>query len=430
MRAAKNLVNSASGGILALAVATALFAQGQRGYHVVYNFGAPVAPTPLTGTGNALYGATQTGGSQGLGSVYALTLPATHGEPWTYTTLYDFGSNPSDGAYPYAVSVGGFSNGLPVLYGTTQSGGKYNKGTVFSLIPPQTPGGTWTEQVLHNFHGADGWGPLAPLAVALRNGEPPVLYGTTGQGGASYGVSSPFGAGAIFSLTPPATQGGTWTESVLYSFVIGGTAGQVPNNVILTSGPDGAPVLFGFAVIGGTFGGGVVFSLAEENGTWTYNDIYNLPQSGVISSPTSLTLASDGVLYGTALPGTGGENAGIVYSLTPPISPGGSWTENTVYSFGSAVDDGVAPQSVVMAGDGNLYGVTSDGGRDGFGTVYSLTPPTSPGAMWTEDILYNFASVGLPDGPTSLVIGPHGTLYGTTSYIGGDTVSAVFALEP
>ena len=118
MRAAKHLIDRTAAGILGLALATALLAQGQRGYNQIYNFGAAVAPTSLTGTGNTLYGAAQSGGSQGVGFVYALTLPETHGGPWTYTTLYNFGSTPSDGTSPYAVSIGGYSNGLPVLYGS------------------------------------------------------------------------------------------------------------------------------------------------------------------------------------------------------------------------------------------------------------------------------------------------------------------------
>ncbi|MGA2736694.1 MAG: choice-of-anchor tandem repeat GloVer-containing protein [Bryobacteraceae bacterium] len=218
--------------LTSLAGATALLAQ-HPGYNQIYNFGEAVGPTALAGTGGTLYGATQTGGANGLGSIYSLTLPATPGNPWTYTTLYDFGSYPSDGTYPFGVAIGGYSGGLPVLYGTTESGGKFGKGAVFSLVPPPTPGGSWTEHVLHSFHGTDGWLPLAPLAVDLRNGELPVLYGTTGQGGASTGVGGGEGSGTIFSLTPPTTQGGDWTESVLYSFVEDGTGGQVPNNVVL-----------------------------------------------------------------------------------------------------------------------------------------------------------------------------------------------------
>ena len=426
MLAAKHMANGACAGILSLAMATSLFAQsGQRGYNQIYNFNSVVGPTALTGSGNTLYGATQEGGSQGVGSVYSLTMPATPGNPWTLTTLYSFVSGSSDGINPYSVAIGGFSGSLPILYGTCSSGGKYGKGTVFRLVPPQTTGGTWTEQILHNFHHTDGATPLAPLAVAIRPGQLPILYGTTGAGGASPG----FGSGTIFSLTPPTTQGGGWTEDVLYSVVSDGTEGQVPNNVVLGSGP-GGPVLYGFAVIGGTLGGGVVFSLAESGSTWTYSVLYNLPQSVVISSPTSLTLGSNGVLYGTAAPTNEPSTGGEVYSLTPPTSEGGAWTENTVYTFGAVFQDGVGPRSVFMGTNGNLYGVTSDGGTGAYGTVFALTPPASPGGLWTENVLYNFPFNGETGGPTSLAIGPQGALYGTTDYIGGFTVSTVFELQP
>ncbi|MGA2736695.1 MAG: choice-of-anchor tandem repeat GloVer-containing protein [Bryobacteraceae bacterium] len=183
-------------------------------------------------------------------------------------------------------------------------------------------------------------------------------------------------------------------------------------------------------MIGGTLGGGVVFSLTEAAGTWTYDVIYNLPPSSVISSPTGLTLGGNGVLYGTAAPGSAPDSGGIVYSLTPPISSGGVWTENTLYSFGSVADDGLGPQCVVVGNNGSLYGVTSDGGTGGFGTVFSLTPPVSSGGTWTEDQIYSFPFNGATGAPTTLAIGPHGVLYGTTSYIGGSTVSEVFAIEP
>jgi uncharacterized repeat protein (TIGR03803 family) len=195
-------------GILRVMAMAAVAQAGPHQFNQLYNFEAAVGPSSVTGSGNSLYGATQTGGSRGRGSVYALTAPASHGGPWTYTTLYDFGSSPTDGIYPFAVAIGGISGGLPVLYGTTEGGGQFDKGTVFALVPPQTAGGAWAEHILHSFDGTDGWTPLAPLAVQLRTGQLPILYGTTGQGGAS-------GSGAIFSLTPAATPDGIWTENVL-----------------------------------------------------------------------------------------------------------------------------------------------------------------------------------------------------------------------
>lgn len=73
---------------------------------------------------------------------------------------------------------------------------------------------------------------------------------------------------------------------------------------------------------------------------------------------------------------------------------------------------------VISDAAGNLYGTTQDGGENGFGVVYKLTP-TSKG-LWTETILWNFK--GSPtDGATSdstLLMDSAGNLYGTTLYGG------------
>ena len=73
----------------------------------------------------------------------------------------------------------------------------------------------------------------------------------------------------------------------------------------------------------------------------------------------------------------------------------------------------VRPQlgSVVGAG-GVLYGSTSEGGAYGGGTFYELQPPASPGETWTESVLYSFGAPGVYFGaPTSEVIpGPSGSI--------------------
>src|SRR5579862_555226 len=114
------------------------------------------------------------------------------------TTLYGGGS--------YVGVVMG-PNGA--LYGT----GKTN--TVFALTPPATPGDAWPETVLHTFTGLNGDG-LAPYACPIR-GRSGSLYGTTQEGGT-------LGFGIVYQLIPPATQGGAWTENVIYTFT-GGTDG-------------------------------------------------------------------------------------------------------------------------------------------------------------------------------------------------------------
>jgi hypothetical protein len=68
-----------------------------------------------------------------------------------------------------------------------------------------------------------------------------MLYGTTFVGGSSYGLiindKGGFGLGAVFSLTPPTSAGGAWTETVLYSFT--GSDGASPNAGVVI-GKDGA----------------------------------------------------------------------------------------------------------------------------------------------------------------------------------------------
>ena len=146
--------------------------------------------------GGTLYGTTQYGGAYGQGTVFSIS---TSGK---FHVLHSFNWRSSDGAQPEAslINVGG------TLYGTTRAGGSYGDGygccgTVFSI----TPGGT--EKVLHSFgSGSDALGPFASLINV--NGT---LYGTTFWGGACTSKSA-FGEGTVFSIS---TSG---AEKVLLRF--------------------------------------------------------------------------------------------------------------------------------------------------------------------------------------------------------------------
>lgn len=87
-----------------------------------------------------------------------------------YKTLHAFTGN-SDGGNP--------QDGLIIdpagnLYGTTYFGGYGGGfGTVFELTP--AAGGGWTESVLFNFTGENGWRPVSGLTFDAAGN----LYGTT-----------------------------------------------------------------------------------------------------------------------------------------------------------------------------------------------------------------------------------------------------------
>ena len=68
------------------------------------------------------------------------------------------------------------------------------------------------EQVIYNFLGGnDGIGSSDLVADQAGN-----LYGTSFDGG------GPAGAGTVYELSPPAQQGGNWSETILYAFSYAG----------------------------------------------------------------------------------------------------------------------------------------------------------------------------------------------------------------
>jgi len=146
-----------------------------------------------------LYGTTYLGGSNncilpgsttaGCGTVFELMPPVLKG-PYAERLLYSFGATNSDGYYPVAgVTLGSADQ----LYGTTVFGAG-GSGTVFELTP-SSPGGTYTEEVLHYFAEPipDGTNPYAGLLLNSAGN----LYGVTSS---SLGAIS--SNGAVFEVIP------------------------------------------------------------------------------------------------------------------------------------------------------------------------------------------------------------------------------------
>jgi uncharacterized repeat protein (TIGR03803 family) len=385
----------------------------------------------VIGENGVLYGTTLGEGTNGSGAVYSLTPPASPGGQWTETTLYTFQGG-SDGANPYQGVVIG-SGG--VLYGTTPFGGN-GFGTVFSLTPPASPGDQWTETVLYRFQGgtSDGSFPGGSLAI----GKGGVLYGTTETGGAGQCTAETPGCGTVFSLTPPASPGDHWTETVLHSFTTGGD-GLYPV-AWLVIGKDG--VLYGTTANGGTSNNcGTVFELAPPRGrrsTWTETILHSFGTTtgdGCDPEYGGLVMSDAGVLSGTTHEGGTDAGYGTVFSLTPPASPGSPWAE-AVYAFNRT--DGAYPWGNVAIGKGGvLYGTTWEGGTGdgvvGYGVMFSLTP--SPDGGWTETVLHSFRGTDGAYPWAGVVVGKGGVLYGTT-YGGGTGAcgipgcGTVFSLNP
>jgi uncharacterized repeat protein (TIGR03803 family) len=252
------------------------------------------------------------------------------------------------------------------------------------------------EKVLYSFAGPPGDG-SQPTSKLVFDSEGNV-YGTTPTGGNGPDAcrNSCGTVFELFELSPSAE--GAWTETVLYNFC------------------------------------------SDYNG---YGDCLDgaSPQGGLV-------VDSRGNLYGMTEMGGGScavesSGCGVVFELSPPISPGGDWSYSVLYSFCQAVGQGKCPDGALPYGklgldaSGNLYGTTSVGGSGYGGVIFKLSPGTS---SWTENVIYNFCATGqwpvCPDGEAPMAgvsFDNSGNLYGSTS-AGGNGESkgggVVYKLSP
>jgi len=131
-----------------------------------------------------IYGAAESGGADGGGTVFELSHPGS----WTFNVLYSF---PRPGGPAGGLVFDGSGN----LYGTTEAGGAYGDGTAYKLTPSN---GSWAETDLHDFDGSDGVYPNGGLVFDSAGN----LYGTAQEGGG--GVDGPcygIGCGTIWEIT-------------------------------------------------------------------------------------------------------------------------------------------------------------------------------------------------------------------------------------
>jgi len=464
--------------LLGAALFTAvLMIQGQSALAsdtVIQRFGTapdgmgPFSPLVADASGN-LYGAAERGGKYGQGVVYELSPPTATVSTWTKSTIYSF--PPSRGIGKPQGSLVTGPNGI--LYGTAASA---NGCTLFQLSPPAAGAIEWQETDSYNFNGQNS-SDCAGLVIGRSGGT---LYGTLPE-------SNTASNGAVFTLTPPALGSTTWIMTTIYK---PGDCAKSPTGSIenLLLGPGGA--FYGRTYSCGKFGFGFVFKLTPpsigqtawiesdiydfidntsdfsplviaENGViygtgsdnpiaaltppasgqtlWTLNNIYTTQIKGVdLSQILSLNVGAGGSLYGLATSREAyGSGFGFAFRLSPPAKGQTLWRWTALYSFTGA--DGSCFTNLIKGYSGLLYGVACSGGPSGYGTVFSLGPPSSPEAEWIETPLYNFAGVASVSPTATLTGDGTGALYGFGSLAtiyGGDVddgsseSAAVFKLTP
>ena len=160
---------------------------------------------------------------------------------------------------------------------------------------------------------------------------------------------------------------GSSTVTTLASF--NGTNGSTPlSGVVL----DGQGNLYGTTITSGASNDGTVFEIVKGSGTITTLASFNGTNG---ATPLSgLVLDSQGNLYGTTSQG-GASNDGTVFEIVK-----GSNTITTLATFDGT--NGAKPfAGLVLDGQGNLYGTTSQGGASNDGTVFKLVHSTATQLM-------------------------------------------------
>lgn len=252
---------------------------------------------------------------------------------------------------------------------------------------------TFTMTTLVNFAGANGAMPVSNL-IEASDGN---FYGTTLRGGAS-------GNGSVYRLTPAGVL------TTIHSFA--GPDGRYPYGSLI-EGVDG--YLYGTTTEGGALEQGTVFRIAPDGVLVTLHSFTgpdgNMPYANLMQ-------ATDGNFYGTTA--GGGSNLsgfGSLFRMTPTgvVTP--------LYSFAGGNDGRFPYNSLMQASDGDLYGVTSNGGAENNGAIFQAK---LNGEFFAFDFDAPKTSISAY---TSLDEDGAGHVYGTTSSGGATGHGEIFSFS-
>lgn len=276
-------------------------------------------------------------------------------------------------------------------------------------VLPTAAWATGTTKLIYSFTGgADGEYTDTELVRDTAGN----LYGSSVQGGR-------FKSGTVFQVTPDGVH------TALYDFKGGADGGEPYKGVTLDSHGN----LFGTAVAGGggpcDGGCGVVYELTNSGGIWNENVVHTFTGNDGSGPGSPVAFDRHGNLYGTT-PTGGTYGMGIVYRISP--NGAGGWSFRIIHNFtGGADGAGGSAGRLLIDSAGNLYGVCTSGGVNGFGIVYEISPI---GGKWQFTTLYAFKDQ--PDGALpygSVVSDGLGNLYGTTYYAGAFDMGTVYRLS-
>ncbi len=245
------------------------------------------------------------------------------------------------------------------------------------------------------------------LTVQSADAQIPVLYGMTSEGGK-------YGNGTIIKI-----NGNGANFDTVYSFPLNKRSGYNPTGSLLKDTND---LLYGMTQYGGSTDFGVIFSFDPT--TNIYIDLHNFNDTDGAYPRGNLIEASDGKFYGvTFAGGLPNFNFGVIFSFDPKtdtfknlhtfISPDGVTDTNGINPAGSLLQDG-----------NNLYGITSGGGDHTYGVIFSYNISSGTFSKLHD---FNLSQGSISFG--SLVKANNNNLYGMTSSGGKNSDGVIFSFN-
>ncbi len=336
----------------------------------------------LTATGTKLYGLTSFGGTKDMGTLFEYDLSTA-----VLTKKFDFdsikGNNPTSSLLASGTK----------LYGMTWGGGTKDMGTLFEYDPSA---GILTKKT--DFNGPNGINPWGSLIVSGTK-----LYGMTWGGGTN-------NLGTLFEYD-------TLTAGLTKKIDFNGLSnGSNPFGSLMVSGTK----LYGMTNAGGTNGLGILLEYDLSTGALIKKiDFGGMPNG---SSPYGSLIASGTKFYGMTYT-SGPNNLGTLFEYDPST---GIFTKKIDFN---GTSNGSNPTGSLILSGTKLYGMTSTGGTNGYGTLFEYDPST--GNLTKKVDFDSINNGGTPIGSLiGSLISSENKLYGMTAVGGTGKFGTLFEYNP